>query len=101
LRVALLHRDGILCGQLLVDLLAQIDPRPYQAQVDQVVAAKARDEALLTDARFPAGLMMKLRWLLSGKAVRFGIYADHPRLPSPVDMTIGGNGCRRRRIPIM
>ena len=33
------------------DLLAQIDPRPYQAQLDQVVAAKARDEALLADAR--------------------------------------------------
>jgi multidrug efflux system membrane fusion protein len=29
------------------DLLAQIDPRPYQAQLDQVVAAKARDQALL------------------------------------------------------
>jgi multidrug efflux system membrane fusion protein len=26
------------------DLLAQIDPRPFQAQLDQVVAAKARDE---------------------------------------------------------
>ena len=33
------------------DLLAQIDPRPYQAQLDQVVAAKARDEALLANAR--------------------------------------------------
>jgi multidrug efflux system membrane fusion protein len=32
-------------------LLAQIDPRPYQAQLDEVVAAKARDEALLADAR--------------------------------------------------
>ena len=33
------------------DLLARIDPRPYQAQLDQVVAAKARDEALLANAR--------------------------------------------------
>jgi multidrug efflux system membrane fusion protein len=33
------------------DLLAQIDPRPYQAQLDEVVAAKARDEALLADAK--------------------------------------------------
>ncbi len=33
------------------DLLAQIDPRPYQAQLDQVVAAKARDEALLANAK--------------------------------------------------
>jgi membrane fusion protein, multidrug efflux system len=33
------------------DLLAQIDPRPYQAQLDQVIAAKAHDEALLANAR--------------------------------------------------
>ena len=33
------------------DLLAQIDPRPYQAQLDQVVATKARDEALLANAK--------------------------------------------------
>jgi membrane fusion protein, multidrug efflux system len=33
------------------DLLARIDPRPYQAQLDQVIAAKAKDQALLADAR--------------------------------------------------
>jgi multidrug efflux system membrane fusion protein len=33
------------------DLLAQIDPRPYQAQLNEVVAAKAKDEALLADAK--------------------------------------------------
>jgi membrane fusion protein, multidrug efflux system len=33
------------------DLLARIDPRPYQAQLNEVVAAKAKDEALLADAR--------------------------------------------------
>jgi multidrug efflux system membrane fusion protein len=33
------------------DLLAEIDPRPFQAQLDEVVAAKARDEALLADAK--------------------------------------------------
>jgi len=32
------------------ELLAQIDPRPYQAQLDQVAAAKERDEALLANA---------------------------------------------------
>ena len=32
------------------DLLAQIDPRPYQAQLDQVAAAKVRDEAILANA---------------------------------------------------
>jgi len=33
------------------DLLAQIDPRPFQAQLDQVVATKAHDEALLANAK--------------------------------------------------
>ncbi|SJZ74926.1 membrane fusion protein, multidrug efflux system [Enhydrobacter aerosaccus] len=32
------------------DLLAQIDPRPYQAQLDQVTAARDRDEAQLKNA---------------------------------------------------
>lgn len=33
------------------DLLAQIDPRPYQAAYDQAVATKAKDQALLVNAR--------------------------------------------------
>src|SRR5882757_3421859 len=32
------------------DLLAQIDPRPYQAQLDQVSANRTRDQAQLTNA---------------------------------------------------
>jgi multidrug efflux system membrane fusion protein len=32
------------------DLLAQIDPRPYQAQLDQMVAARDRDQAQLTNS---------------------------------------------------
>ena len=32
------------------DLLAQIDPRPYQAQLDQANANRARDQAQLTNA---------------------------------------------------
>jgi multidrug efflux system membrane fusion protein len=32
------------------DLLAQIDPRPFQAALDQVVATKAKDEAQLANA---------------------------------------------------
>jgi membrane fusion protein, multidrug efflux system len=31
------------------DLLAQIDPRPYQAQLDQMIANRERDEAQLTN----------------------------------------------------
>ena len=37
------------------DVLAQIDPRPYQAQLDQAVAKKAQDEAMLNNGR----LMLK------------------------------------------
>jgi multidrug efflux system membrane fusion protein len=33
------------------DLLAQIDPRPYQAAYDQAVATKAKDEAQLANAQ--------------------------------------------------
>ncbi len=32
------------------DLLAQIDPRPYQAQLDQTVATRDRDQAQLTNS---------------------------------------------------
>lgn len=40
-------------GQLVRagDLLAQIDPRPFQAQLDQALGQRARDEAALADAR--------------------------------------------------
>jgi multidrug efflux system membrane fusion protein len=33
------------------DILAQIDPRPYQAALDQAVATKAKDEAQLANAK--------------------------------------------------
>lgn len=33
------------------DLLAQIDPRPYQAQLDQTTATRDRDQAQLTNAQ--------------------------------------------------
>jgi membrane fusion protein, multidrug efflux system len=32
------------------DLLAQIDPRPYEAQIDQMIATRDRDQAQLTNA---------------------------------------------------
>ncbi len=37
------------------DLLAQIDPRPYQAQVDQVTATRDRDRAQLANAQANLG----------------------------------------------
>src|SRR5271166_87699 len=37
------------------DLLAEIDPRPYQALIDQYTANKKRDEAQLTNAKANLG----------------------------------------------
>jgi multidrug efflux system membrane fusion protein len=42
------------------DLLGQIDPRPYKATLDQAIAAKARDEALLANARLDLARYQKL-----------------------------------------
>src|SRR5882757_997798 len=42
------------------DLLAQIDPRPYQAQLDQVTATRARDQAQLTNAQANLGRYTQL-----------------------------------------
>ncbi|MBV9250967.1 MAG: efflux RND transporter periplasmic adaptor subunit [Acetobacteraceae bacterium] len=42
------------------DLLAQIDPRPYQAALDQAVAKKAQDEALLANAKLDYARYQKL-----------------------------------------
>jgi len=43
------------------DVLAQIDPRPFQAQLAQAQAAKARNEALLANARLDVNLVVDQR----------------------------------------
>ena len=42
------------------DVLARIDPRPYQAALDQAAAKKAQDEALLANARVDMARYQKL-----------------------------------------
>ncbi len=42
------------------DLLARIDPRPYQASLDSAVAKKQQDEANLANARLDVGRYAKL-----------------------------------------
>jgi membrane fusion protein, multidrug efflux system len=46
-KVAFIEGQDVKRGQLL----AQIDPRPYQAALDQAVATRAKDQAQLEDAR--------------------------------------------------
>jgi multidrug efflux system membrane fusion protein len=46
-RIAFTEGQDVKAG----DLLAQIDPRPYQASLDQAVAKQAQDQALLNTAK--------------------------------------------------
>src|ERR1043166_4863565 len=48
------------------DVLAEIDPRTYQAQLDQAVAKKAQDEATLANARLDLDRYTKLAASNSG-----------------------------------
>lgn len=48
------------------DVLAEIDPRTYQAQLDQAVAKKAQDEATLANARIDLDRYTKLAATNSG-----------------------------------
>jgi multidrug efflux system membrane fusion protein len=48
------------------DVLAEIDPRTYQAQLDQAVAKKAQDEATLANARLDVDRYSKLAASNSG-----------------------------------
>ncbi|MGA7810873.1 efflux RND transporter periplasmic adaptor subunit [Bradyrhizobium sp.] len=43
------------------DVLAEIDPRPYQAQLDQAIANKARDQAQLVNAQANLGRYVPLQ----------------------------------------
>ena len=47
--VKIAFKEGQRCKK--GDLLAEIDPRPYQAQIDQAIANRDRDQAQLTNAK--------------------------------------------------
>jgi membrane fusion protein, multidrug efflux system len=54
------------------DLLAQIDPRPFQATLDQALGSQKRDEALLANARVD---LNRYKTLLSQNSVAEQTYA--------------------------
>ena len=61
-RVAFTEGQDVRAG----DVLAQIDPRPFQAQLNQALANMARDQAQLANARLDLGRADKLAKLGAG-----------------------------------
>ena len=59
------------------DLLAQIDPRPFQATLDQAVAKKAQDEANLANAKLDLDPLRDPRQA----GLRHPAAAGHPECP--------------------
>ena len=53
---------GFKQGQIVQkgDVLVEIDPRPYQAALDQAVAKKAQDEANLKNAQLDLGALRRI-----------------------------------------
>jgi multidrug efflux system membrane fusion protein len=63
--IAFVEGQDVHAGQVL----ARIDPRIYQAQYDQAVASKAKDEAQLADARLDLQRYMNLGNRVSGQTL--------------------------------
>jgi multidrug efflux system membrane fusion protein len=70
------------------DQLAQIDPRPFQAQLDQAEATKAHDEAQLANAKLDLQRYMSL--VAKDYATRQSVDTQHA-LIAQLDATIRGD----------
>ena len=70
------------------DLLAQIDPRPFQAQLDQAQATKAHDEAQLANAKLDLDRYMSL--VAKDYATRQSVDTQHA-LVAQFEATIRGD----------
>ena len=70
------------------DLLAQIDPAPYQAQVDQNEAKKAQDEAQLAIARLT---LSRDQELLTGKILSQQDYDTQKATVDQLEATVRGD----------
>ena len=67
------------------DVLAQIDPAPYQAALDQSAAKKAQDEAQLTNARVD---LQRYADLLKTDGITQQIYDTQKALVSQLEATV-------------
>lgn len=84
LKVAFTEGQDVKTG----DLLAQIDPAPFQAQLDQNIAKKAQDEAQLAIARITLNRDAEL---LSGKILSQQDYDTQKALVDQLEATVKGD----------
>jgi multidrug efflux system membrane fusion protein len=70
------------------DLLAQIDPAPFQAQLDQSLAIKAQDEAQLSIARLT---LTRDKELLTGKILAQQEYDTQQAVVDQLEATVRGD----------
>jgi multidrug efflux system membrane fusion protein len=70
------------------DVLAQIDPAPYRAALDQAVAKKAQDEAQLTNARLD---LQRYADLLQTDSITRQIYDTGKALVSQLEATVNAD----------
>ena len=70
------------------DLLAQIDPAPFQAQLDQSIAKKAQDEAQLSIARIT---LKRDAELLEGRVLAQQDYDTQLALVNQLEATVKGD----------
>ena len=80
-RIAFVEGQDVRPGELL----AQVDPAPFQAQVDQNVARKAQDEALLAIARLT---LTRDKQLLTDKILAQQDYDTQKALVDQYEATI-------------
>lgn len=83
-RIAFTEGQDVKAG----DLLAQIDPAPFQAQLDQNLARKAQDEAQLTVAKIT---LKRDDELLTGKILSQQDYDTQKALVDQLEATVRGD----------
>jgi multidrug efflux system membrane fusion protein len=84
LKVAFTEGQDVRAG----DVLAQLDPAPYQAALDQAVAKKAQDAAQLENARVD---LVRYADLMKSDSITQQIYDTQKALVSQLDATVNAD----------